>query len=84
MTLSELAMKNDLVTSAGVYKEGRRKSEFCGAGGMEDETGEGLIIKNCLSFKQPRNSPSSRYFKNSLLANFITGYQLCFMPSHLW
>lgn len=27
------AMKNDLVTLAGVYKEGRRKSEFCGAGG---------------------------------------------------
>lgn len=54
MTLSELAMKNDPVTSAGIYKEGEKIS-FSGEGERgkkgKDKTEEGLIIKHCLSFK---------------------------------
>lgn len=45
-TLSELAM-HDLVTLA-VYKEGKKKSDFCGVKGKK---GEELIIKNCLFLK---------------------------------
>lgn len=54
MTLSELAMKNDLVSLAGIYKE-EKKSDFFGEGERgkrgKDKTEEELIIKHCLSFK---------------------------------
>lgn len=40
MTLSDLAMKNDLVTLAGVYKEGgKKKNQIFGGLGMGKREG---------------------------------------------
>lgn len=90
MTLSELGMKNDPVTSAGIYKE-EEKISFSGEGKRgkrgKDKTEEGLIIKHCLSFKGTLHlvsvSRTVSWPKSSQGINFASYHRTCSKTSHM-